>query len=239
MGVDHRRGDIAVPKELLDRPDVVPGFEEVRGKAVPQGMAGRELREAHRSYRVSERPLQDALMQVVTATLTSFRVPIGPRRGKDPLPGPLPRSVRIFPRESVGQLHTAPPRPEVRAMLLLDASQVFAQRSAKLEAQQRDAVLLPFGVSHEQMPGREVDVLCVRASAFENAEARTVAAAPCRLRNTDHPSQNARYLVARLTSGTPCASWPWPDQVGDHGWFEGQSVTVEEDDCRQSLNVRL
>ena len=34
VGVDHRRGDIAVPKQLLHRPDVVSGFEQMRRKAV-------------------------------------------------------------------------------------------------------------------------------------------------------------------------------------------------------------
>jgi hypothetical protein len=39
MRVDHGRADIPVPQQLLDRPDVIPVFEEVRGEWVPQRMA--------------------------------------------------------------------------------------------------------------------------------------------------------------------------------------------------------
>jgi hypothetical protein len=35
VGVDHRRAHVAMPQELLDRPDVVSRFEQVRRERVP------------------------------------------------------------------------------------------------------------------------------------------------------------------------------------------------------------
>ena len=34
VGVDHRRGEILVAEQLLDRADVAAGFEQVRGEGV-------------------------------------------------------------------------------------------------------------------------------------------------------------------------------------------------------------
>ncbi len=37
-GVDHRRPDVAVAQELLDRADIVIGLKEMSCKAVPKGV---------------------------------------------------------------------------------------------------------------------------------------------------------------------------------------------------------
>jgi len=39
MGADHRRAHITVPEQLLDRPNVVPGFEQMRGEWHVAGLA--------------------------------------------------------------------------------------------------------------------------------------------------------------------------------------------------------
>ncbi len=38
MRVDHGGGDVAVAEELLNGPDVLPGFEQVGGEGVSEGM---------------------------------------------------------------------------------------------------------------------------------------------------------------------------------------------------------
>lgn len=40
MGVNHRGFDVAVTEEFLDCADIVAVFDEVRGKGMPEGMAG-------------------------------------------------------------------------------------------------------------------------------------------------------------------------------------------------------
>jgi len=43
MGVDLGCTDITMAKQLLNRPDIVAGFQQMCCKAVTQGMAGRRL----------------------------------------------------------------------------------------------------------------------------------------------------------------------------------------------------
>ena len=46
MGVDHRRFDIRVTQQFLDRADIVSRFQQVRREGMPEGMAGRALANA-------------------------------------------------------------------------------------------------------------------------------------------------------------------------------------------------
>ena len=39
MGIDHCCTDILVAQQFLNRADIVPIFQEVRGKGMPQGVA--------------------------------------------------------------------------------------------------------------------------------------------------------------------------------------------------------
>jgi len=39
MGIDFRGPDVCVAQQFLDRPDVVPGFQQAGGKAVPECVA--------------------------------------------------------------------------------------------------------------------------------------------------------------------------------------------------------
>ena len=43
VGVDHRRGDIAVAQEFLNGADVVPVFEQVGRERVPEGVPDGQL----------------------------------------------------------------------------------------------------------------------------------------------------------------------------------------------------
>ena len=43
MRVDHRRADITMTEQLLHATNIRAGFQEMRGKAVPQGVAARRL----------------------------------------------------------------------------------------------------------------------------------------------------------------------------------------------------
>jgi hypothetical protein len=39
MGVDHRCTDVAMAKEFLDGADVIPSFQEMSRKGVPEGIS--------------------------------------------------------------------------------------------------------------------------------------------------------------------------------------------------------
>ncbi len=96
VGVDHRRRDIAVAQEFLDRPDVVTDVEEVRGERVAERMTGGKLGDAGQPCRVLERPLQDRFVSVMSPALAARLVKVHARRGEHPLPGPFQAGARIF-----------------------------------------------------------------------------------------------------------------------------------------------
>ena len=69
VGVDHRRGDVAVPEQFLHCADVVSVLEQVRGERVPEAMARRRLRDARATDRVLHGSLKHGLVQVVASAL--------------------------------------------------------------------------------------------------------------------------------------------------------------------------
>jgi len=52
VGIDHGGLDILVAEEFLNGSDIVPGFEQVRGKAMPECVTTRGLGEAGQTHRV-------------------------------------------------------------------------------------------------------------------------------------------------------------------------------------------
>jgi hypothetical protein len=55
VGVDHDGGDIRVPKQFLNRADVVACFEQMRGKGVAQRMATPEINKGLRLFDIKVR----------------------------------------------------------------------------------------------------------------------------------------------------------------------------------------
>jgi len=90
VGVDHRRGYVAVAEELLHRADVVAPLQEVGGEEVAEGVAGDPLVEAGLSSCILHRALHDALVEVMAAIETTRLFPARARR-EDPLPAPRSR----------------------------------------------------------------------------------------------------------------------------------------------------
>ena len=75
MGVDHRRADIPVSQELLDRPDVIAVFEEMGGEGMAQGVRAGGLGDASLEPRLFHGPLQNRFMEMVAPPL-SRRQPV-------------------------------------------------------------------------------------------------------------------------------------------------------------------
>lgn len=80
MGVDHGRGYVAVPQELLYGADVVAGFEEVGRKAMTEAVARRAFGEVGVEARCPERFLDYGFVEVVAAQLPGFCVAVLARR---------------------------------------------------------------------------------------------------------------------------------------------------------------
>lgn len=96
MGVDHRRADVPMPEEFLNRPDVEAVLQQVRGKGVAQGVARGGLGETGGANGTLYGPLEDGFVQVMTSATVGLAIVVEPRRRKDPLPSPLPRGARVL-----------------------------------------------------------------------------------------------------------------------------------------------
>jgi hypothetical protein len=68
MGIDHRRFDIIMAQEFLDRSDIVTAFEQVSGKGMPERMASSSLRQSRLRDRISHGFLNQGFVNVM-ATL--------------------------------------------------------------------------------------------------------------------------------------------------------------------------
>jgi hypothetical protein len=94
--VDHRRSHVAVPKQLLDRANIVACLEEVSGKTVAERVAGGGLGQAQRADCVTKSSLKDGFMQVVASALTGIGMKIEPSTQGEP-PRALPSSSILLP----------------------------------------------------------------------------------------------------------------------------------------------
>jgi len=65
VGVQHRRTDVLVSEQFLDRANIVPIFEQVRREGVAQGMAARVLGEPGFATGFFDRFLEDGFMEMV------------------------------------------------------------------------------------------------------------------------------------------------------------------------------
>ena len=102
---DHRCADIGMAKELLDCANVVPVFEQMRGKRMPERMATDALRDSRLSRGHRHGTLHRRLVHVISRWRSPPGVAAHPTRRKHKLPGPVRRGVRILPIERVRQHH--------------------------------------------------------------------------------------------------------------------------------------
>jgi hypothetical protein len=119
VSMDHRRARVAVTQQLLHRPDVVSGIQEMSRERVPEGVTGRPLGHPRGPDRPGYRPLHHRRVKVVPAPLPGLPFPIPAVRRKDPLPRPRARppfrSNAFYWGTSPGPIPSRPPPPTSRA----------------------------------------------------------------------------------------------------------------------------
>ena len=82
MSVNHRRPDIRMTQQLLQRPDVIPILQQMRCARMSYSAARCHLGDPC----IAHCPLHHGFVKVVPALLTPRAVPIAARRRKQPLP---------------------------------------------------------------------------------------------------------------------------------------------------------
>ena len=146
MGVGHGRLDVAVTQEILNRPDVVAGIEQVGREGVPQGVGGGGLDEPGPPNGLSRGLLHDCLVEMVP--VLSARLPVGvKRRGREHvLPPPVSVRVGAFLGQGEGQRRPAESAVEI---LLMKPARPFEVTDEVLVAgrrQYRDPAFRSFSV---------------------------------------------------------------------------------------------
>ena len=197
MGVDHRRGDVAVPKKLLHRPDVMAVFQEVRGERVAHRVRGRVLFDTGLPHRKMECTLQDGLVKVVAARLPCLVITVVTGRRKDPLPGPLPSGVRVLLCERMRQLDPACPGLEIERVLRTHVCKVANEIHLEPGRQHRTAIARPFARTHEDLVPRQVYVLDAKPAALKQPQAGAVEQSSHQSRDAAHSTENRADVDAR------------------------------------------
>jgi hypothetical protein len=96
VGVNLGGGHIGVPHEFLHRPDIVTALEQVRGKTVPERVAGSPSIDPGPQHCLLHLPLHRVLVDVVPAPDPRARIHAQTRRREHVLPQPLERRAGIL-----------------------------------------------------------------------------------------------------------------------------------------------
>ena len=108
MSVDHRCFNIILPRQFLNRADVIAIFEQMSGERMSEGMT----RNSFINFRIVNFFLYSSLdkggSQVMTTFLSRFPVSPSPFLGKNPLPKPISRTPRILFPQSIRYEYLAP-----------------------------------------------------------------------------------------------------------------------------------
>jgi hypothetical protein len=102
MGIPHHRRYITVAQQLLNGPDVIPRFQQVRGERMPEGVATGTLRDSRSAHRLDNGAPHDGGMKMMTTPDSRVRVPMVSRRRKHSLPRPARRRQHVGFAESAG-----------------------------------------------------------------------------------------------------------------------------------------
>jgi hypothetical protein len=74
MRIDHRRADILMPKELLNRSNIVSVFQQVRREGMPERMTTGRFGDPGCPHGLSDRSLQDGFVEVMPLPLASLLI---------------------------------------------------------------------------------------------------------------------------------------------------------------------
>ena len=143
--VYHRRAHDRVPQKLLQRPDVVPVFEQVGRERVTERVTGRPLRDPRFPYATLHgtlhRTLHRGLVQVMPAALAGRRVPVFAARREHPLPCPVGRPRWRLPVQRRRQRHAPSTARTVTFLQCPHPPQMRLHRGADALRQHRHPVL--------------------------------------------------------------------------------------------------
>ncbi len=193
MGVDHRRFHVTVPKQFLDRANVVAHFQQMRGEAVPQRVRPHRFGYPDASSRFADGPLRHGLVQVMPTPLARARVGRDGRGGKDPLPPPFAVRLWVFTRQRVGKRDASEPCRQVPTWSVRTRSRCARRRGTTADGSivTRSLSPLPSRISISPRP---------KSTSFTRRRKRSIKRSP--------EAQSNVPIIQRLRQGRGINSFP-------------------------------
>lgn len=149
-------------------------LEQVRGKAVTQGVARGRLVDAGQPHGLAEDALDGGRVLVGPPPAVPTTVEPESAGREDPLPGAEARGPELGAVDLGRNLGPPPARGHLPAMELVQALQVRPQRAHLDSRQQGDPVLLALAVADHDLTQPEVDVHDPEAGALHQPETGAV-----------------------------------------------------------------
>jgi hypothetical protein len=128
VGVDHGRGKIVVPEQLLNGADVGAALEQVSGEGMAKGVSADLLGQAGTADGRLDGFVDDAGINMMATGDARTRVYGEIPGGQDILPAPFLGGIRILPSQSMGQVDLALTLSQVLLMQRLDPGQVVLEQ---------------------------------------------------------------------------------------------------------------
>ncbi len=119
MGIDHGGLHVLMPEQCLHGPNIVAGFQQLRGERVPKSMAGDVFGDPGQAGRGAYRFLQTTFIQVMATLGTRAGVHRAAFGWKHVLPAPLTVGVGIFALQGIREIDRAVALHEVGGVHLV------------------------------------------------------------------------------------------------------------------------
>jgi hypothetical protein len=128
VGIDHGRGNIVVPEQVLNGADAGAAWKQVGSEGTTKGMGADVLRQTGTANRHLNGLVDDAGVDIMATGEARTRVNGEIPGRKDILTAPLLDGMGVFPSQSMREVCLAMPLSQVRLMQRLDPGQVVLEQ---------------------------------------------------------------------------------------------------------------
>lgn len=191
-------------EQLLDRSDIVAGFQQMGGEAVSKRVARSPLRDLSPDDGGLEGSLEDGLVEVVPEAST-LSVRVRSARREEPFPVDLSAGLRLFEVEGSGDVDS-----NFRGLIASVESPDGVElggNSIPQRARQQDRTVSPtFCISQIELVSAKIHVLDAQLRTLPQTKPRSVQDGGHQLRHTLELLQNDLRFVPTEHDGKPALS---------------------------------
>jgi hypothetical protein len=156
--VNHRRADIGMAEQFLDRPNVVPVLEQMCRKGMAESVTADPLRDACAASSGSDRALHDRFVQMIPGRWPEARVSADSPCGENELPAPVGGRIGILPIEGRRKCDAAETVGQITLMLSPDVFEMCRQARLDAAGKHRPTILLPFATPDHDLMAVEIEI---------------------------------------------------------------------------------